>query len=328
MPHPKPLVLIADDTPHDRDRIVRYFPRDKYEVVFAETVDQAREVMQCRHIYLALVDLYFDLNNESPYGIQLLEEFPHVPILLMSGQNESRVEDALRHFDDRRLRLLDKDKDFETREAIAKSINEHLVKHYNEDIAFRFTSAYFDWEAIAKKFAQPDEDPEKLGLELLCLAQKAFYGWDLSRVESSVRATQIDIAVLESGTRSAVMSMRPRSTSDEEQSDVIFKIARVRAERDEHSAFDKFKNVVGGFGLRERRYSRTCNFHGQVYAVPYFAFEDTQTYEQFYAGISDATEESLGRIRNLTNYLFSKTLRPDPQTQADRQQLEIERLLC
>ena len=52
--------------------------------------------------------------------------------------------------------------------------------------------------------------------------------------------------------------------------------------RDEHRMFDTVKNVVGGFGLRERRYARTCHFLGQVYAVPYFRYEETKTFAEFY----------------------------------------------
>jgi CheY-like chemotaxis protein len=318
MPDTKLLVLIADDDPDDREAVRHYLPKE-FACIEADNEADARRILLEQPIYIAFVDLFLDENDYMPFGFKILRDFPHVPVLLMSGQNPGKVEAAMRQFDDQRLRMLNKDNDLEDYDAVASAIKRHAEKHYNQKVTFEFSDKLLDWEALAGKFvrnggaglgANKDKSVmrEEYGLELMCLAQKAFCGWDESE-SPHVEATRISIErVLGSSSTSVVMLMRPFSKFGDAQADVIFKVARINAKpQDDHTQFDQFKNIVGGYGLRERRYKRTCRFHGQVYAVPYYKFEDTQTYAEFYRAV-DNDDECLEKIESLTKYLFRDAL--------------------
>ncbi|NJM40853.1 MAG: hypothetical protein HC853_08805 [Anaerolineae bacterium] len=246
-----------------------------------------------------------------------MQNFQHVPVLLMSGQNPSKVEAAMRKFDDQRLRLLNKDNDFESHEAVANAINTHARKYYNHTVTFEFKDNFLDWDVLAAKFMRSSGNAsadnillrQEVGLELKCLAQMAFCGWDESD-SPYVEAKRISIEkVLGSSSNSVVMLMRPFSKFNEAQADVIFKVARINGkDSNDHTQFDQYKNIVGGYGLRERRYKRTVRFHGQVYAVPYYKFEDTQTYAEFYREVGN-DDECLETVSALTKYLFRDALK-------------------
>ena len=319
MPDTKLLVLIADDNPDDREAVKHYLPKE-FSVIEADNDEAARKILIEQPVYIAFLDLFLDEKDYMPFGFKILRDFPHVPVLLMSGQNPSKVEAAMRQFDDQRLRMLNKDNDLENYEAVASAISNHAEKHYNHKVSFVFEDNFLDWDVLAGKFVRngddgPDASRDKTllrqeyGLELKCLAQKAFCGWDESD-SPYVEATKISIErVLGSSSTSVVMLMRPLSKFGEAQADVIFKVARINNKvQDDHTQFDQFKNIVGGYGLRERRYKRTCRFHGQVYAVPYYKFEDTQTYAEFYREVAN-DEECLEKIESLTKYLFRDALK-------------------
>ena len=322
MPDTKLLVLIADDNADDREAVKHYLPNE-FSIIEAEDDETARKILAEQHIYIAFVDLFLDENDHMPFGFKILRDFPHVPVLLMSGQNPGKVEAAMRQFDDQRLRMLNKDSDLEDYDAVASAISKHAQKHYNQKVSFEFKDNLLDWEMLAGKFVRngtesngngapsknKSELREEYGLELKCLAQKAFCGWDESE-SPFVEATRIVIEkVLGSSSTSVVMLMRPYSKFNEAQADVIFKVARFNAkDHDDHTQFDQFKNIVGGYGLRERRYKRTCRFHGQVYAVPYYKFEDTQTYAKFYREVGN-DDDCLEKVEALTKYLFRDALK-------------------
>ena len=308
MPPIKPLVLIADDDADERDQVARYLQADQYEVVQVSSAEDARRILLYRHVYLAFVDLYLDERNRSPMGMSLLREFSHVPFILMSGQNESRVQEALRQYEDRRLKIVSKDDELGNRKQVNDTLDRHASKHYNLEAAFEFRERHINWESVAGKLVHmlPEEDAATLGAEIEYLAKKAFCEWDASQ-DAAIRASHIIIqAVLYSGANSVVMWVRPTSATHETQADVIFKVAPFA---DDHSRFAEYKNIVGGYGLRERRYVRTVHFHGQVYVVPYFAYTDTKTYAQFFAE-STGDEISLQKIENITRYLYERALRP------------------
>jgi CheY-like chemotaxis protein len=322
MPDTKLLVLIADDNADDREAVKHYLPKE-FDIVEAADNETARRILSEQHIYIAFVDLFLDENDQMPFGFQILRDFPHVPVLLMSGQNPGKVEAAMRKFDDQRLRMLNKDNDLEDYEAVQSVIAGHAQKHYNRRVVFDFKDNMLEWETLAHKFvrngAMPAGEPESksmahlrevYGLELMCLAQKAFCEWDESNSEF-VEATKIVVEkILTSSSNSIVMLMRPISKHNDAQADVIFKVARInKTGSNDHTQFDQFKNIVGGYGLRERRYKRTCHFHGQVYAVPYYKFEDTQTYAEFYRNVDHNYDDCLTTIERLTQYLFKDALK-------------------
>ena len=326
MPDPRLLVLIADDNADDREAVKHYLPKE-FAIIEADNDATARKILTEQHIYIAFVDLFLDENDHMPFGFQILRDFPYVPVLLMSGQNPGKVEGAMRQFDDQRLRMLNKDNDLEDYVAVENVITTHAQKHYNHKVTFEFKDPMLDWETLAGKFVRSstaDNEPESAemtlkdktqlrqdyGLELECLAKMAFCEWDESNSEF-VEASRIVIEkTLGSSSNSVVLLMRPYSKFNEAQADVIFKVARIgKKGRNDHTQFDKFKNIVGGYGLRERRYKRTCHFHGQVYAVPYYKFEDTQTYAEFYANVDHNNDDCLETIESLTQYLFKDALK-------------------
>jgi hypothetical protein len=301
-----PLVLIADDYKPDYELVVRYLPRD-YERAYAEDFLTAKTILDTRHVYMAIIDLFLDADDATAYGIEILKEYPHVPVMLMSGKNPERTEDALRKLDDHRLRLVNKDKDFENREMVEANVRHYLGKHYNTSIAIDFQNRVASWWTLADKLQDErtaHETREQLALEIEWLARKAFCEWDESKSEYVSAAHILVQDVIESSDNSVVMRMRPFSVRQEAQADVIFKVTKAS---EEHSKFDEYKNLLGGYGLREHRYTRTCHFHGQVYAVPYYRYEETKTYADFYRGADDSADD-LTRIDKVTRYLFNNAL--------------------
>lgn len=306
----KPLILVCDDTSTDRELVRRYLP-NQFGLECAEDYESARAILASRHVYLALVDLFLDEVNGMPLGFEIQDEFPHVPIVLMSGQNPDRVERAMLRRNHTRNGWLSKDHDLHDQPSLEETLRKCLRLHYNTDLTFQFKKNSIRWESIALKLAGDNQDlHDQFLLEARHLAEKAFLGWDVSDHEH-VRAARIDVLdELESGSHSCVLLLRPYTARNEAQADVIFKISRIATHQSsEHRKFDEFKNIVGGFGLRERRYALTCHLQGQVYSVPYHSFEETQTFADLYKSLNGGAEDEAA-LEALTHYLFGNTLRP------------------
>ncbi len=300
----RPRILIADDTQHDIDHLLRYLP-PSYAPLTATSVDEARRLLESEHVVLAILDLYLDENNDNPYGLELMRQFRHVPALLISGQDGSMIDRALSRFDQRGLRFVSKDQDLNTRDQVHTRINDALSSHYDLNIAIGFRQPG-DWRGIALDIER-DVSAELLdarAYELEMLVRQAFSGWDKS-TSPFVRATKLWVEqTIHRGDNSVVLRLSPLTEYDAPQAEVVLKITRQSAD---HSKFDEFKNMLGGYGLRERRYARTRNYHAQVYSVPYFRYEQTMTYREFFAG-STAEPASLDRIAGVTRQLFGDAL--------------------
>lgn len=306
----KPIILVCDDTPADCEMVEQYLPE---QYAFASVSDQvsAREFLNTRHVYLALVDLFLDTNDRAPHGIAIQDDFSHVPIVLMSGQNPDRVQQALRQSKNSQHKWLSKDLDLRDRDTTADKLRDCLEQHYNIEVKFDSKQNSVTWESIAARLAGPERaQREELTLEVEHLARKAFWGWDLHK-HPNVHLGHIEIVKeLISGSRSCVLLLRPYTVNGESQADVIFKISRVSPHApSEHRKFDEFKNLIGGYGLRERRYERTCHLQGQVYAVPYYSFDETKTYADFYRSLAGGSDDDAA-LEGVTRALFENTLRP------------------
>jgi CheY-like chemotaxis protein len=306
----KPIILVCDDTPADCEMVQQYLPE---QFAFASVSDQlsAREFLSTRHVYLALVDLFLDKNDKAPHGIAIQDDYQHVPIVLMSGQNPDRVQQALRQSKNSQHKWLSKDLDLRDRAATSEKLHDCLQQHYNLEVEFASKQNSVTWESIAARLAGADRAlREEFTLEVEHLARKAFYDWDVHK-HAHVRLGRIDIVKeLTSGSHSCVLLLRPYTIAGESQADVIFKISCVSAHSpSEHRKFDEFKNLIGGYGLRERRYARTCHLQGQVYAVPYYSFDDTKTYADFYRALAGGSDDEAA-LEAVTRALFNNTLRP------------------
>jgi CheY-like chemotaxis protein len=301
----RPSILIADDYADDIDHIERYLPK-AYAPVRASDVRQARAILDKQHMVLAIIDLYFDDKNMVPHGIRLLEDYRHVPILIMSGQDGAMIDRALDGFKDRFLKVVSKDKDLKDRAAIEREIDAHMRRHYNVDIAMQFRKGG-SWEGIALSLNKSHESAIDLPArahEIEMLVRNAFCDWDQSK-SKFVRASQLWIEEqIHEGDSSVVLRLSLQAADSAPQAEVVLKITR---RSDEHSKFGAFKNVLGGYGLRERRYARTVNYHAQVYSVPYYRYEQTSTYRDFFMR-SSGEAVSLQRIEAVTKHLFHEAL--------------------
>lgn len=310
MTEDKPIILVCDDTPADCNHVRRYLP-DQFQFESVDDHLKARQFLNSRHVYLALVDLFLDKNDRTAYGLTIQEEFQHVPIVLMSGQNADRVERALWQSKLSRHKWLIKESDLCDGASITEKLNDCLQQYYNLEIDFVSKQNSVNWESIATRLAGPNRDlRDQFAQEVKHLAQKAFHDWDVHKHEH-VRVARIDIIKeLASGSHSCVLLLRPHTLSGEMQADVIFKITLVSSQSaNEHRKFDEFKNLIGGYGLRERRYARTCHLRGQLFAVPYYNFDETRTFSDYYRSLAggSADEAALGE---LTQSLFNNALRP------------------
>jgi Ternary complex associated domain 9 len=241
-----------------------------------------------------------------PHGINLLEEHKHVPMLIMSGQDGNMIDRALSNYKDRFLRIIGKEKDLKDRASITRVIDEHLNRHYNRDIdiGFRKGGSWPGMVLSLNKKHETDLDLPARALEVEMLVRNAFCEWDRSP-SRFVKATQLWVEEqIHEGDSSVVLRISLASVDNAPQAEVVLKITR---RSDEHSKFGEFKNVLGGYGLRERRYARTCNYHAQVYSVPYFRYEQTSTYRDFFMR-SSGDPESLKRIEMVTRHLFHEAL--------------------
>jgi hypothetical protein len=301
----RPSILIADDFEDDIEHVERYLPKG-YAAVRALDERQARAILDRQHIVLAIVDLYFDPKNMVPHGIRLLEDYRHVPILIMSGQDGSMIDRALNSYKDRFLRIVNKESDLKDRGGIERAIDAHMRRHYNIDLKMDFRKGG-SWEAIALSLNKNHEgafDLPARAHEIEMLVRNAFCEWDLSK-SKYVRATQLWIEEqIHEGDSSVVLRLSLLSVDNAPQAEVVLKVTR---RSDEHSKFGEFKNVLGGYGLRERRYARTVNYHAQVYSVPYFRYEQTSTYRDFFMR-SSGDSDALARIESVTRHLFHDAL--------------------
>ncbi len=300
----RPTVVIADDYEDDIDHILNYLPA-RYQALTASTAEEARALLDSHHVVLAIVDLYLDVNNRVPRGLDLLQNYRHVPFLIMSGQDGGMIDSALSHYRDRHLRIVSKDRELKDAPQIEKAIDDQLGRHYDFNLDLNFRTGG-DWRAIAIDL---DRDSAELDLaarayELEMLVRNAFCEWDRSKSDF-IRATQIWVEeIIHKGDNSVVLRLAPYSQFSAPQAEVVLKITR---SSEDHSKFDEYKNILGGYGLRERRYARTCNYHAQVYSVPYFRYEQTATYRDFFVQ-SGADDASLSRIADVTTHLFYEAL--------------------
>jgi CheY-like chemotaxis protein len=305
----KPRALIADDDKNDRTMIEEIL-KDKFECLHAESVEEAMRCLRFDHVHFAIVDLFFAPNGEASYGLQLVKDFPHIPIVLVSGMENPRVNAALETLHGRTMRPINKnDFDIEHPETLIDGYEEQLSKIYNR-VAFTFDDES-SWSSIAENFvnklgsADWQVERDHIVYELKDLARKTFCEWDADDAPSSIRASEFRVLPIKgSGDSSAVLRVRPLCANGDEQADVILKITLTS--HDEHNRYKFYRNVIGGFGLGERMYRRTCHFHGQIYVVPYFRYDDTLTFSDFFERQNG--EDGLKNISSVTRYLFDRAL--------------------
>ncbi|MEO6062742.1 MAG: hypothetical protein ABIQ99_12460 [Thermoflexales bacterium] len=308
-------VLIADDSADDREMVVRAMPAG-YFAREASTEAEASALFESEDIHIAFIDVFFELENQRANGIALGERLSdRIPVIYISDK-EDRTQRALRNAKTQRLEFLDKNRDFRDRATVARKIDEVAGKYYS-GIAVSFPGSETSWGNIANKLEPEPGLRAEAELELQSVVQIATHDWDES-ASPAVLATRLELRPLPgAGDNSVVLQMRPFSATDEPQADVVLKFSRYRArggradraDLDEHTQFDRYKNVIGGYGLRERRHARRCNFQAQIFAIPYFRLEQTQTYSQYFRTES-IDDEGLRRIDSITTYLFDLALRP------------------
>jgi CheY-like chemotaxis protein len=310
----QPTLLVADDNEDDRRFIERYL-RERYKLVCATSIDEARACLDQQHIDVAMIDVYLEPTDQFALGAELLEDerYEYVPMILMSGKPRERVDRTFTNeWERRRFIFLDKNEYFDSArpEQFVREVERFVNSLYSLDLAFHFRGPVRSWEGLADKFSPAgatSQEKAELAHEMQFLARKAFAEWDAP--DSPVRATALHVCdILESGDASVVAQVRPYMAGGSAQADVILKTARVEsATAGDHKKFSQYKNVVGGYGLRERRYARTRNFHGQIYAIPYYELGDTSTFFAHYFA-SGGGEAELKKIEGLTRYLFEDAL--------------------
>jgi len=323
-PTAKKLILIADDNETDCELVERTLPSDEYVVRRALTHEEAVAILRSENVYLAFIDLYLDATNRMPYGVTIYEEFSQMlPIILMSGHDASLTDTALRELKEQRLAIMNKGVDFTNQRNVAARMHRHANMTYNREIEFEFSRNNSDFETLAKKLmpqeeTTPSAPTSQLAEELALLVRKLFCDWDQS-TSDHIRAKKLLLsAIPHAGTRTVALHVRPMSVTGYPQADVIVKIKHsllpclipgqtAPVQQDEHSQFDRYKNVVGGYGLRERRHQRTCHFVGQVYQVPYYEYEQTKTYGEYFDA-ERGDNDGLQRIEGITHYLFRNAL--------------------
>ncbi|HEX8832508.1 MAG TPA: response regulator, partial [Longimicrobium sp.] len=91
---PRWKVLVADDNPMFCGLAEMLLQQDGYEVVTAETVDDARERLRDHRLDLAVLDL--NLVQQDPHdmsGLLLaIEEAPEVPKIVITGHGRIEIE--------------------------------------------------------------------------------------------------------------------------------------------------------------------------------------------------------------------------------------------
>ncbi len=311
MADPTRKILIADDVPDDREMVRRSLPPG-YSAREAGNLDEAEALFEREDIYLAFVDVFLDDANERAAGLELGTRLAErIPVIYFSDK-EDRTQAALRNSGARRLKFLDKNRDF-ARPADVHALIADCAGDYYSGIRVDFPNSSASWANIATKL-YPKDDPAARAdteLELLSLFQRATHGWDGAATEA-VRASRVDLLpISDSGDNSIVLRMRPYSLTNDPHADVVLKITRSRGEdgRDEHTQFDRFKNVIGGYGLRERRHALSSRFQAQIYAVPYFELDQTRTFAAYFRDERDS-EAGLRRISELVASIFDEALRP------------------
>lgn len=284
-------VLIVDDTPDDIEAIVRYLPK-MYRPLTAATYEEAQAILKSQHIVLAIVDLFLTDSNLLPHGGILRSEFPHVPFLLMSGKDGAEnTTNALQQFRDSNIKIVSKEKQLEKPEQIEYQVNNHVGMSYNQEMVFDHKNG-LNWTHIANRLRGdgPDDGLHAHANEIEMLLRMAFCGWDSSD-SMYVRAVKVTFEdEIHVGNNSTVLRLSLWSQSGAPQSEVVLKITK---NDKDHGKFSTYKNVLGGYGLREQCYARTCNYFAHVYAVPYFTYDETKTYRDF----SRARETRFPRLK-------------------------------
>jgi hypothetical protein len=121
-----------------------------------------------------------------------------------------------------------------------------------------FAGSETSWSNIANKLEPDPARRADAELELQSLVQAATHDWDVSD-SAAIRAQRLELRPLAgSGDNTVVLQMRPVSATGEAQAEVVLKISRIRArteradrvDHDDHTQFNHYKNVIGGFGLR------------------------------------------------------------------------------
>ena len=308
-------VLIADDNAKDRKMVRRRLPPG-YIAHEAQTEADAAAILQSEDIHIAFIDVFFRDDDQNANGITLGKRLsPRIPVIYISDKAD-RTQEALRNAKIQGLDFLDKNRDFDDAAIVERKIVEASAKYYSP-IEIGFPGNDTSWGNIAGKLEPNPERRADAELELQSLVRRAMHEWDESG-SPGIEATRVDLLQLPgSGDNSVVLRMRPYAVTSEQQADVVLKFSRSRnsaarsdrADRDEHTQFDRYKNVIGGYGLRERRHARRCHFQAQVFAVPYFRLEQTQTYADYFSAESD-NDTGLRRLDSITTYLFDSALGP------------------
>lgn len=308
-------VLIADDSADDREMVRRFLPKE-FVAREAATEAEAMALFEDEDIYFAFVDVFFEDGDQRASGIALGQRLAErIPVIYISDK-EDRTQMALKNARIDRLEFLDKNRDFLDRAAVERVFFSAIAKVYS-GIDVGFAGSETSWSNIANKLEPDPARRADAELELQSLVQAATHDWDVSD-SAAIRAQRLELRPLAgSGDNTVVLQMRPVSATGEAQAEVVLKISRIRArteradrvDHDDHTQFNHYKNVIGGFGLRERRHARRCHFQGQIYAIPYFQLDETQTYGEYFRNEADDAD-GLRRLDSITTYLFDQALRP------------------
>lgn len=312
---PVKRVLIADDSADDREMVARAMPA-AFVVREAATVAEAAALLETEDFFVALVDVFLQADDQRASGIALGESMAQrIPVIYMSAK-EDRTQQALKAARIDRLEFLDKNKDFGDREHLARRLDDIAGSFYSP-IEISFSERSLSWGAIVDKLGFDADQRASAEFELQLLVRRAVNGWDES-ASDAVRATRLELAhIAGSSDHTMVLQMLPYSANGDAQADAVLKISRAsrtppgaqHTERNEHTQFNRYKNVIGGYGLRERRHSRRCRYQAQVFAVPYYRLKDTLTYADFFEGEAD-DPAGLQRVEAVTRYVFDRALEP------------------
>ncbi len=308
-------ILIADDYAPDR-RLIRRALSAGYSVREAESVAEAVAAFECEDFFLAFVDVFLQPDDLRASGIDLGQRMAkQFPVIYVSSK-EDQTQKVLNSAQISDYLFLDKNKDFGDSGYVARRIDEVSSRYYSSiDITFRDHS--LTWKTVVDKFFPASEQRDDYAQELDSLVRRAMNGWD-EAASLSVKANKIELALMgQPGDNSVVFQVAPFAADKSPQAHVVLKLSRVvstldredRNDRSDHTQFNRYKNVVGGYGLRERRHSRRCTFRAQVFAIPYFELAETCTYLEFFQGeLGDAG--GLQRIAALTTFVFNRALSP------------------